>query len=78
MARRPTINTDETIKKPRKKRKPMTPEQKKANLKLADPSLGSFINDAQRIMEFYSTDGGGEYFKSVWAGLEALAATLEN
>jgi hypothetical protein len=30
MARRPTINTDETIKKPRKKRKPMTPEQKKA------------------------------------------------
>ena len=30
MARLPTINTDETIKKPRKKRKPMTPEQKKA------------------------------------------------
>jgi TolB-like protein/Flp pilus assembly protein TadD len=53
-------------------------EEAKANLKLADPSLGSFINDAQRIMEFYSTDGGGEYFKSVWAGLEALAATLEN
>jgi TolB-like protein/Flp pilus assembly protein TadD len=30
------------------------------------------IADNQRIMEFYSTDEGGEYFKSVWTGLAGL------
>ena len=52
-------------------------EEAKASLRRVDPALDYFIDDAQGIMEYYSTDGGGEYFKSVWADLEALAATLQ-
>ena len=33
---------------------------------------GLTIADLQRVMEFYSTDGGGEYFKSIWADLASL------
>jgi TolB-like protein/Flp pilus assembly protein TadD len=33
---------------------------------------GLTIADLQRMMEFYSTDGGGEYFKSIWSDLENL------
>ena len=32
------------------------------------------IGDEQRVMAYYSTDGGGEYFKSVWTDLEDLFA----
>lgn len=30
------------------------------------------INDQRRMMDFISTDGGGEYFKSIWIDLESL------
>ncbi|RLA43659.1 MAG: hypothetical protein DRR06_11570 [Gammaproteobacteria bacterium] len=35
-------------------------------------SSGLSIEDARRIMEFYTTDGGGDHFISIWADLARL------
>ena len=50
-------------------------EEAKANLEVSGGLMDRSIGDEQRMMEYYSTDGGGEHFKSVWANLEALSAT---
>ena len=46
-------------------------EAKSTLQQITDPTALS-ISDQRRMMEFYSTDGGGEHFKSIWMDLENL------
>jgi TolB-like protein/tetratricopeptide (TPR) repeat protein len=41
-------------------------------VEVANQSFGLSIEDARRIMEFYTTDGGGDHFISIWQDLSRL------
>jgi Flp pilus assembly protein TadD len=44
----------------------------RTSLQDAVGATGISLTDAQQMMEFYSTDKVGEYFKAVWADLDQL------
>jgi TolB-like protein len=44
----------------------------KSTKEKATTPYGLSIDDAQQILEFYSTDRGGDYFKSLWGDLQRL------
>lgn len=43
-----------------------------ASLRTAEQVDGRAVGEMERMMRFYSTDGGGEYFDAVWADLAEL------
>jgi hypothetical protein len=47
-------------------------DEAKLTLEEAVGSETLSAENLQRMMDFYSTDGGGEYFKTIWIELENL------
>jgi adenylate cyclase len=50
-------------------------DEARASLKAADDFSDRTLREEQAAVEFISADGGGEYFKAIWADLEKVSAS---